>query len=86
MTEKEICAKLYEFIKEGEALRLSGGVNPHPGNTLAHMLSAVGWVHEDLRQALMVASPSYGAEQRVWMLRGEIGADDEAEMSEVRQS
>ena len=66
MTEKEICTALYKFVKEGHALRLSGGACPYAGNTLAHMLSAIGWVSEDLRQALMRADPRYGAEQRAF--------------------
>lgn len=64
MTEKEICAKLYEFIKEGASTRISGEANRYEGNTLSHMLCCVGWVQEDLRQALMAADPAYGAEQR----------------------
>lgn len=61
LTEREIINWCYAKIKEGIAARQDPafGPSPYPGNTLAHMLSAEGWLREDLRIALMNAKPSY---------------------------
>lgn len=65
VNEREICDRLYAFVKEGSRLRKSGGPCQHAANTIAHMLSSIGWVQEDLRQGLMKSDPDgYGAEQK----------------------
>lgn len=59
LSEEEICAELHKVITEGKKLRRLGGNNRYAGNSLYHMLTCVGWVYEDLRIALMKASPAY---------------------------
>lgn len=63
MTEKETCDLVYTMIKEGIETRRNGTANKHPANTLRHMLSATGWLQEDLRITLMKANPTYAQGQ-----------------------
>ncbi len=64
MDESELSKQLYAFIKEGAHARIDGISCPYPPRTVAAMLHSVGWVREDLRQALIKADPRYGEEQR----------------------
>lgn len=64
MDESEISERLYAFIKEGAHARINGTSCPYAARTVASMLHSVGWVREDLRQALIKAKPAYGEEQR----------------------
>lgn len=53
------------LIDEGARARRDGTPNPHRGNTIERMLHARGWLTEDLRLALIDASPSYARSQGV---------------------
>lgn len=53
------------LIDEGARARRDGTPNPYRGNTIEHMLHARGWLTEDLRLALIDASPSYARSQGV---------------------
>ena len=64
MDESELSKRLYAFIKEGAHARINGTRCPYAINTVATMLHSVGWVQEDLRQALIRANPAYAASQR----------------------
>ena len=64
MDEREEGRRLYALIKEGAHARINGTRCPYAANTVASMLHSVGWVREDLRQALIKADPRYGEEQR----------------------
>lgn len=66
MDEKQLSTALYAFVKEGAQNRRDGAVNRYGGNTVAHMLSAIGWVQEDLRLALKAASPTYHKQQEAF--------------------
>lgn len=62
-SEKDLAAWAYSKIREGAQRRVTGAPNRYAGNTLAHLLSAQGWLTEDLRQALMKANPVYAVSQ-----------------------
>lgn len=59
LDERQLSTELYKFVKDGRERRNSGKPTPYAGNTVAHMLSCVGWVQEDLRLALMRKDESY---------------------------
>jgi hypothetical protein len=64
MTDAEQCDQLYRWHKEGAAARRNGTGNPYRANTVAYYAHSGGWLQEDLRQALIQASPKYAASQR----------------------
>jgi len=51
------------LLNEGSEARRHGTHNPHKGNSIEHLLHAEGWLKEDLRLALIDASPSYARSQ-----------------------
>lgn len=59
MTEQEICEHLYAFVRDGARSRRNGTGNRYKGGSLAHVLSSIGWVQEDLRLALMRSDINY---------------------------
>lgn len=63
LTEQQICERLYAWKKDGAKSRDDGTVNPHPANTLAHMMHSAGWLTRDLQLALCVADARYAASQ-----------------------
>lgn len=63
LTEKQINNRLYLWQKEGMVARRTGDFCPYAGNTIAHAMYSSGWLQEDLRIALMEASPIYRATQ-----------------------
>lgn len=63
LSEQQVRDWIYAKLREGERNRRVGGVNNHPGNSLAHMLVAYGWVKEDLRLALIKSNETYALGQ-----------------------
>lgn len=67
LTEREVATWCYAVVKEGAAARVSGASCPFPAKQeLRSMLHSIGWVQEDLRQALMKADPVYRANQEAF--------------------
>lgn len=63
LSERQIVEHLNRWYKEGSAGRDSGMANAHPGNSVAHFMSSLGWLKRDLQLALCRADPAYRAQQ-----------------------
>lgn len=60
---RQLCAAMHEIEKAGARSRADGTVNPYPADTAQYYLHCKGWLLEDLRLALIAASPSYARSQ-----------------------
>lgn len=60
-------------LKEGQESRRTGKPSPYDGQSVQHQLHAYGWVCEDLRLALIEASPKYAKSQGLEGKSGIIG-------------
>ena len=73
MSEREICDKVYDWIKEGQVARRCGGSVPYRGGSFAAMCWGEGWLLEDLRMLAMRSHAAYGEEQRRYERNGVFG-------------
>lgn len=64
LNERELCDKLYAWHKEGQQARRDMAPCPYPANSVASLQFSAGWLQEDLRLALIKASPAYAATQQ----------------------
>lgn len=59
LTERQVCAKLHQWEKEGAKSRDTGEGSPYGGNSLAHYMHSLGWVKRDLQLALCDRDEGY---------------------------